>query len=451
MSQRISHPSLRAAAAVLSLVIPLAVRAQIPPASAPADRLLSAVDDPHLAALVGEVLERNPDIQTLRQKALAAEERAPQARSWPDPMVGATLFLLPPETRVGPQQVMVALSQRLPWFGKLELREQAALAQAAAAWAQVEARRLELLTEARRLYHELGFLEAQARIVADDRATLSRYEELARTRYASGMGLQQAVIKIQAEMTRDENRLLDIGTRRATMVAAIDGLRNRPGEPIVEVALPAGRRVDVSAQEARAGALEARPEIAQVDADIRAAATQIDLARKEYRPDVTLGLTYTAVGPRQDAAAGVMAPEDDGHDVLGITASISLPFHRKRLAASVAEASAREGAARQMRRMVETGIDRALGELIDRVDLTWRQLRLLEDVLSVQAEESLASAEAAYAAGNLGALDLLDAERMLLDVRTSVARTRADYAIALARLEGAIGAPLGSAAEGDGR
>jgi len=428
---------------VLLLALPTLVLLQAAAATAsPADRLLEEIDDPALATLVGDVLERNPEVVALRHKAEAMAERAPQARSLPDPMLGTTLFVLPPETRVGPQQGMVAFNQKLPWFGKLELREQAALADAAAARAQAEARRLDLVTEVRRLYHEIGFLDRHAQIIREDRDTLARYEELARTRYASGVGLGAAVIKIQAELTKDDNRLLDIGNRRATLVASLDALRDRRGVAIDDVKLPAGKAADVSSELARARAMAARPEIAQADADIDAAGRHLDLAHKEYRPDVTVGLSYTAVGPRQDAAARTMPPEDDGQDVLALTASINIPLHKKRLDAGVAEASAREDAAREMKRRVEAGIDRDLGELVERVDLTWRQLRLLEDVLAVQAREALGSAEAAYGAGNLGALDLLDAERVLLDVRTSVARSRADYAIARARLEGAIGEPL---------
>ena len=63
-------------------------------------------------------------------------------------------------------------------------------------------------------------------------------------------------------------------------------------------------------------------------------------------------------------------------------------------------------------------------------------------MLGIQADQSLRSAEAGYAAGTLNSLDLLDAERVLLEVRTATERTRADYAIALARLEGAVGEPL---------
>ena len=74
--------------------------------------------------------------------------------------------------------------------------------------------------------------------------------------------------------------------------------------------------------------------------------------------------------------------------------------------------------------------------------LSGEQVELFEHVLLIQAEQSLRSAESGYAAGSLNSLDLLDAERVLLEVRTGIERARADHAIAYARLEGAIGAPL---------
>jgi outer membrane protein TolC len=141
-----------------------------------------------------------------------------------------------------------------------------------------------------------------------------------------------------------------------------------------------------------------------------------------------------------------MPPPDNGDDVFGLTASINLPVWRRRLDAAVEQALEQGIAARESRRSVVAEIDRSLGELVQRLELTWKQLRLLEDVLGIQAGESLSSAEAAYTAGNLPALDLLDAERVLLDVRTATARNRADYAITLARLEGALGAPVDPAA-----
>jgi cobalt-zinc-cadmium efflux system outer membrane protein len=442
-------------AAVVSLVLAAvpSVRAQEAQAAleaaksapAPAQRILESIADTALKALAQEVLDRNPAVAAAAARARAARQVAPQVKALPDPMLSGMVFVEPPETRVGPQRWSATLSQRVPWFGKLGLREQVALDQAAAQDAQVEAQRLDLITETRRLYYEIGFLDAYRDAVVTDRDTLSHYEELGRSRYASGVGLQQAVIKIQAEITKDDNRLLDIRNRRATLTAALNALRNQPQDTeIPKLTPPHFGSLSPDPAAIRARALAQRPEMAAADREIAQAEAMVDLARKEYKPDLTLGVTYTQVGPRTDAAGVMTPPPNNGRDVLGVSLSFNLPIQRRKLAAGVEEAADRKVSAQERKRAVVTSIDRSLGELLERTRATWDQLRLLEDVLVIQADQSLRSAEAGYGSGSLNSLDLLDAERVLLDVRTATERARADYAIALARLEGAVGEPVGT-------
>jgi outer membrane protein, heavy metal efflux system len=413
--------------------------------------VLASLSDSSLRDLAAQVLERNPRIAAAQARARAARLEAAQASALPDPMVGATAYASSPETRVGPQTFTGTVSQKLPWFGKLGLREKAALERADALDAQVEAQRLELVTETRRLYYELAFLDAWSEVVGSDRSTLDRYEELARTRYASGVGIEQAVVKIQAEITKDDERLLEIANRRAALAAELNALRDEPQRtPVAHPTLPAYGEITLDPAALRDRALASRPEMKQAGSEIARAETGIALARKEYKPDLTLGAAYTWVGARGDAAGIAAPPPDNGKDIFAISASINLPVHRGRLKAGVEEAAELRRAADEGERDVVTAIDRSLGELTQRVTLTWKQLRLLRDVLGIQADQSLRSAEAAYSAGTLGSLDLLDAERVLLEVRTAVERTRADYAIAVARLEGALGEPI-RAEEGGSR
>jgi outer membrane protein, heavy metal efflux system len=423
-------------------------------APAPADAVVAAISDADLRRLLGEVLARNPELAGLAAAARAAELEAPQAASLPDPVAMVTAYPLTPETRVGPVRAMAGLSQTFPWFGKLGLRERAAVVVAAEARETVEAARLRVVTEARELVAELGFVDADEQVLRDDRATLARYEELARARYASGQGLEQAAVKIQAEITRTDGRLLDLATHRAEQRARLNALRDRPAStevpaislPSLEGAAPPA--VDAAALRARA--VERRPEVAGAAAAIERARVESELAAKQFRPDVTLGFTYTLVDRRTDAPGRASPPPGNGDDDLGLTASLNLPVRKRRLEAGVAQAAAGESAAADRRRSVVAAIEETLGDLVQRLPLTAERLHLFQRVLLLQARESLASAEAAYAAGTLDALDLLDAERVLLEVRTATERARADYAIALADLDGAVGAPaLSGAAAGD--
>jgi outer membrane protein TolC len=418
----------------------------IPPAVSGASasgRILATIEEPGLNALVEEVLERNPGAAAAEARARAAARRAPQVKARPEPVASLTAFLETPETRTGPQRLSAAIFQGLPWFGKLALKEQAALYMAAALEAEVEAKRLTLVTESRRLYYELAFLDRYREITEEFRQHLLQHEEISRARYSTGVGPGQGVVKLQAEITRVENKLLGIDTRRVALTAQLNALRDRPATaPLPPVRLPDTGEVMLDLDSLVGTALRSRPDLSAADSRISQADTMIRLAEKGYRPDFKVGLVYTMVDPRDDTPGRLQPPEENGDDILGIQGGITLPIWRKKLAAGVEEAVERQTAVEEAKRDLVATIQAAIGDLTQQVPLSWRQLRLVEDLLIVQAEEALESAQAGYIAGTLNALDLLDAEHVLFEARTAVARARTDYLIGLAKLEGAVGGPL---------
>jgi outer membrane protein, heavy metal efflux system len=412
----------------------------------PSADIVAVLSDPELAGVLRDTLERNPEIAAAEARLEAERQIAPQARVLPDPEVQLTAYLMPPQTRVGALRAMAMVSQRLPGAGKRGLREQSALQFATAAAAEVEARRLRLITDARRLYHEAGYLDAAFAVLEADRVTLAHFEELARARYASGVGLQQDVVSIQAEITKIDGRFADIRARRASVLAAINALRDRPGAGL-DPRPPTRTRLPLAGWETlRERALESRPELSAVDALILRAEAEADIAGKRGAPDFNIGLVYGFVEPRTDAN-----PPDNGEDDLGVTGGITIPLWRDNLRAGVEEASQRRLAAQEQRRAVVASIDRELQELRGRIPEVERQVDLFEGPLRIQSEQVLRSAEAAYAAGRIDGLALLDAERTLLDVGLAAQRSRADLAIALAELEGTIAGPLAVHDKGEGQ
>ncbi len=408
-----------------------------------ADEIVAALNDGKLRLLLEEVLERNPKLARLRAEATAVEQRAPQVKALPNPTASLTWFLLTPQTRVGPQRTAINIAQRLPWFGTLKLEEQAALWDTAASRAVLEAARLEVLTDARADFHELQFLDAEENLVREDRTTLEHYSELALARYASGVGIDQAVIKIQAEITRTESRLLEIQSRRATLIARLNSRRDRPAATPVLVSRPVFRYAPIpGGNDLRGQALANRPEVAAARAAAEAAGLRVERSKRAYSPEFVVGLNYGYVSRRSDEAGRLNPPEGNGQDIFGISGGMTVPLWKSSLEAGVEEGVQKRLAAEEGHREIVAAIEGSLGDLSHKIPLLEEQLQLYEDVLLIQARQSLHSAESAYAAGTVGSLDLLDAERVLLQIRTASERVRADLAIARARLEGVIAGPL---------
>ena len=411
---------------------------------APADRVAQGIADEALRALVEETLERNPGLRAGFARARAAAQKAPQVASLPDPTAEATAFLAPPETRVGPQRLMLGYSQPLPWLAKLDLREEAAVHGAVALEHGVQADRLRLVTEVRRLYHELAFLDRSRETAATFLEHLVQHEEVAQARYATGVGSTQAVLKLQAEITRAERALVDLDLGEAALRARLNSLRDRPAAtPVTRGSFPVAiEEAALEAGKLAALARSSRPELRAAAAGLARTDTLERLARMASKPDFSVGVTYTLVTPRDDEAARLLAPAGNGNDVFGVRGGVTLPLRRRSRAAAVQEALDLRSHAVDERRAAELTVESEVGDLTQRLPLAWRRLRLLEDLLIVQAEEALESAEAGYIAGSLNTLDLFDAEHVLFEAQTATDRARADYLIGLAELEGAVGRSL---------
>ena len=78
----------------------------------------------------------NPGIQALYKQYEVVMQKVPQSSSLPDPTFGFGYFINSVETRVGPQQAVMSVSQSFPWFGKLGAQEQATTERALAVLAK---------------------------------------------------------------------------------------------------------------------------------------------------------------------------------------------------------------------------------------------------------------------------------------------------------------------------
>lgn len=399
--------------------------------------------DPRLATIIDEALDRNPRVREALARYRAALQRIPQVSALPDPMLGVTQYVRTPETRVGPQTTMLSISQRFPWFGKLDDQGKVAAKEADAMRELYEAQKAEIVRQVKLAYYDLGYLDRAIVITQEDQGLLGNYETLAEARYAQGAGLQQAVVKIQAEITRDRNRLEILRRQRVDAEAALNRLRDRtPETPISQI--PQGARPEVELELDKLYALgrNQRPEVTAALLQIEKNEKKIDLANRQYWPDFTLSAGFVNLGGRNDMAGQLNPPPDNGKNIYSFSVSVNLPLSRRKYDAGVLEATEGLLAAREGYRDTVNETERIIRSVEFRIRTIQEQLSLFEGTLLPQADQSLRSAEAAYATGQLGVLDLLDSERVLLDVRLGLAQLHSDYMKSLAEMERAIGAPF---------
>ena len=411
-----------------------------------AERVIEGLKDGALQDLLHEVLALNPDLRQVEHMVASREVTARIAGTLSDPMLSATVFPAGPQTRTGEQVFAIEARQDLPWKGSLAIERGAAAARARSADATRETLALALITEARQLVLDVARADARARVLKELRTHLEHHEEIARSQYATGVGGSQQVIKLQAEISMVGTDLLTVETARTSALSQLNALRDRPASTPVEVPLlvasgAAGKERDEEAALANAS-LSCRPDLLALEAVSEVAAAEVEAERLRQKPGFFVGLGYTIVDRRDDPAGLANPPLDDGDDVIALRGGMTLPLYSQvragRVEAAEAErratVAAEDSAERQARSEVE--------ELAALLPLQSERLRQIRDLVTVQAQEAMRSAQAGYVAGTMSALDLLHAAHRLFDARLEAVDAEIDLRRTEARLEGALGVPL---------
>lgn len=390
-----------------------------------------------LSQLIKEAVEKNPQILAARKKWRSAEEIIEARRALPDPQLSYTYFVESVETRVGPQRNVFGAKQTFPFYGKRDLRAEAAEKEAEALRATFEAVKQEVVRQVKRTFYELFYLSTIIDITRDEKEVLRRFEHIARTKYATGKGTQQNILKVQVEISQLEDRLLALAKQKRTAEAMLNTILDRAADhPLGKPLQPKFREFFFIKQELFRLAKENRPELKAGIALIEKSEKSYSLAEKEYYPDLTVGANYFQIDK------GPLAFSDNGEDAFNVMFSINVPIWRSKLSSQVKSASEMIKANKNR---YEDILNRTLFEVEDyyfKIQTARETYDLYKNVLIPQADQSLKSAEVGYVTGIVDFLDLLDAERILLQIQFGYWKAYTDYLKRIADMERAVGMTL---------
>lgn len=394
--------------------------------------------DADMGDFVRYALLENPGLRAAYQESLASEERVTQVSAMPDPRFSYWYYIQEVETRVGPQQHAIGLSQTFPWFGKLDLQQEVASGAAAAARERFEAQKNRLVAQVVEAYLEYYHLGRAVTVVRGNRDLVQHLERVARARFGAGAASHPDVVRAQVELGQLENQLTSLEDRRGPLAARLNASLGRHAE--VPIAFPQEVPVvplGVSDEQVLAWVAEANPDLLAIRHEIQAAGAAGERAARDAYPDITLGVDYFVTG--HSAMSGVRG---SGDDALRAGISLSLPISQGKYGAAVRESEARQVAATLRHEDLVLRFEAEASTALFRLRDAHRQVALYRDTLLPKARESLVTTQAAYTSGNATFTDLVDAQRVLLSFELSFERAVTDHGQRRAELERLVGRVL---------
>ncbi len=364
----------------------------------------------------------NPQLQVFQQRYEAALQRIPQASALPDPMFQITHFVESVQTRTGPQENVLTLSQRIPWFGTLSRRKAVASAEAEALWYAFQAQQLQLARAVALAYYEYGYAEQAIRLSLKNRDLLSELEPIIEEKVRAG-GEINALLRLKVEIGKIDDRLQSLTQQRIAQSAKLGELLALQATelldwPTWEAPSPIALNGPSLMQAIRAN----NPELQMLERQVASAEARREIARLKNYPDITFGINYIQVG---DPEVNPTTP-DAGQDPWGVSVAVNLPIWFGNYNAAKAEALANKRATENEYQHRLNALRAELSASIALLDDADRRLKLYGEELLGLAEQAVENTRSSYQNGRTGILEVIDSERSLLDLQLLYWRAASD-------------------------
>lgn len=308
---------------------------------------------------------------------------------------------------------------------KVMQKGKVALDEARASGERFRAAKFDLQRRVLAAWADYGLLAERLRIQREQ-ASLDRIAlDTTRVRVRAG-GAQQGLLRAEVALRMAEDATKTSEAELAASRALLNGMLARePDAPLAPPkAMPMPRAIPADDAVLLAAAVDLNPELSALAHQVAGRSDALELARLQWIPDINPSIVIS------------------GSIAQAIGAGIILPTTIKEIEGGIREAQAMLRGSEAMLR--QTRRDRAAAFVATLLALRSdeRQALLFETKVVPLSRRVLATVRQSYSAGAATYLDLIDAQRALLDARLVIAEARAAREKRLAELEALMGADI---------
>ena len=361
-----------------------------------------------LAAAEDLALHDEPGHKALQARAAALEEQAAIAGELPEPSLRLGVNNFPIQSggfsTDGMTHAAIGLRQAFPAGRSRDISARQFELLSNEMSENGEARQRAVLAATRSAWLDVYYWEAAHGLVSESRPLFDDLLSATRSLYAVGRKSQQDVLRADLELSRLDDRIIEIERQcaraRATLAEWIGADASRP---IADV-LPAWEQLPLL--EEMQQSLSQHPSLRAADALVDARGAGVDLAKERSKPRWALDVGYSY-------REGDMSSDMPRSDLVSVGVTVDLPFIRKRSVDSALSAalSERSAARSERERMHRSLLGKLAAEYSHWSDLG-RRLALYDSRILAQTRSN---AEASLLAYRSDRGDFADVMRAYID------------------------------------
>lgn len=397
--------------------------------------------------LITTAKERNPSIASARAAWKASIENVRIDSALPDPQLALTWFPAPIETRLGPQDWNIMLSQQIPFPKKLTAKKDIAAIGVAVAGLKTDKTYRDIVSKIKIAFYELSYIRKAKKIAGENLRVLKEFQGIAESTYGQDRAIFADVVKAQAQSGQVHYDLLLLEDLEETQVTTLNGLLNRDPQARIGtlsggMVFPVIPEIDSLFQIAE----ERQEAISIAKQAIKKAERQKDLAGYSSYPDFKLGVTWSGIGDPDVNSP----PPDAGEDAFGIQFGVTIPIWSGKNKGRKVKAQSLIKEKTAVRDEIINKIRTNIRTLYYKTRNAFRQVELYDKDLLPQALRALEVSETWFREGEGAFTDVLESQSAVYNFQLSLARAKSDIGKNIAQLERLIGASISELSEKEG-
>lgn len=386
---------------------------------------------------IREALARNPTLRVAEEQVAQGRARVTQAYALPEPDVGLSAVGQSAAFRPhSATETDLSVGLTIPFPNKIRLRGQVANGDLGNLSETYTLQRQLIVFQTNQAYDSLLVSLRHRQDLEEARTLAQDFLKKTQARFNAGTAAKLDVIKAQVSVAQTENDLIanerGVANARSGLNRLLGRVLGASVEAVDSLTIPEAPPDFARLEQL---AMTMRPELRGLTSQREGARAAQRLARQYWLPDVSVSVSRNNVyGTTPIFSTGI-----------GIGIPIFFWQHQR---GEVAEAEHRELELTAQYRDLAAQVGQDLRNAYATASTTLRQVTFLRDELLPSAREAYRVASVSYGLGGSSALEVIDAQRTLLDAQTQYAAALAAVNDAMADLERATGTSLTAASTG---
>lgn len=388
----------------------------------------SAVVDIQL--LIVEAMMNNPELRAALYRMDAEDARASSNGGVEPPRLKYMREMMPGFDWSEAMYSRIELMQMLKWPSKYSAERDLATLQSDHAHHDHLEKVNDVILRLKSAYAELWFIQQNIILERENARLLKQFSDIALTRYGSGTVSRQDVLKGLVEASTIGNEILSLRQQELSTKSMLMALLNRTQRDTIGFAVVSEEvKFDVQLDTLLALAMNTRPMLIHDSLTIDENKAMLTIAKKEYIPDVDVGLEH------------VNSPAT-GFTGWSVSATITLPFAPWSSAITSSRVDESSANIRSAAAAYDASKNMVIGAIKDsyfKATTAKQQLDNYRLLILPQAEQALNAALASYENGSADFLMLIDAYRLRVSLTKDYFMTRLRFEQSMALLEQQVG------------